>query len=112
MNGGHFAVGSGGGRRGDGSGEGGHVDGSDGGGDVGSDRGISKNNALCSYCQSVGRLVGNLFLDAPRISIRGCVSVRWFDGPLVRWSVGPLVRPSHFTFFGFLRFLASLLLPK
>ena len=30
----------------------------------------------------------------------------------VRPSVGPSVRPSHFTFFGFLRFLASLLLPK
>ena len=32
-----------------------------------------------------------LFLDAPRISIRGFVrpSVRWSVGPLVRWSVGP-----------------------
>ena len=36
------------------------------------------------------------FLDAPRISIRGCVrpSVRWSVGPLVRWSVGPSVRRS------------------
>ena len=34
------------------------------------------------------------FLDAPSISIRGCVrpSVRWSVGPLVRLSVGPLVR--------------------
>ena len=30
----------------------------------------------------------------------------------VRRSVRPPVHPSHFTFFGFLRFLASLLLPK
>ena len=30
----------------------------------------------------------------------------------VRRSVGPSVRPSHFTFLGVLRFLASLLLPK
>ena len=29
---------------------------------------------------------GRIFLDAPRISIRGCVR------PLVRWSVGPSVR--------------------
>ena len=39
---GHFAVGSGGGGCGDGSGD---------GGDVGSDRGISQNNTLRSYCR-------------------------------------------------------------
>ena len=33
-------------------------------------------------------------------------------GPSVGLSVGPSVGPSHFTFFGFLGFLASLLLPK
>ena len=33
-------------------------------------------------------------------------------GPSVLLSVGPSIRPSHFTFFGFLGFLASLLLPK
>ena len=35
-----------------------------------------------------------------------------FVGPSVRPLVRPLVRPSQFTFFGFLRYLASLLLPK
>ena len=33
--------------------------------------------------------VAQVFLDAPRISIRGCV--RWSVGPLVRRSIGPLV---------------------
>ena len=35
-----------------------------------------------------------------------------FVGPSVGPSIGPSVGPSHFTFFGFLRSLASLLLPK
>ena len=49
---------------------------------------------------------------ATRLYTPHCRSV----GPLVRRSVSPSVRPSigplHLTFFGFLRSLASMLLPK
>ena len=41
-----------------------------------------------------------------------CDSTPRFVDPLVRWSVGSSVGPSHFTFFWFLRSLASHFLPK
>ena len=56
---------------------------------------------LLYYCSSPYALV---FLVACYATLQPALSVR----PSVRRSV----RPSHFTFFGFLRSLASLLLPK
>ena len=50
----------------------------------------------------------NFLVACTRLYTPLCRSV----GPSVRWSVGPSVHLSHITFFGFLRFLASLLLPK
>ena len=52
------------------------------------------------------------FLVACYWTLQPALSVRSSVRPSVSPSVGPSVRPSHFTFFGFLRFLALLLLPK
>ena len=49
-----------------------------------------------------------LFLVACYVTLHPALSVRWS----IRWYVGLSVRSSHFTFWGFLRSLASLLLPK
>jgi len=71
----------------------------------------------------VGFLGNTISCFSPKISISKKILSRMlrdstphFVGPLVRpsvrLSVHPSIRPSHFTFFGFLRFLALLLLPK
>ena len=52
------------------------------------------------------------FLVACYATVHPALLVRWSVSPSVRQSIGRSVRPSHFTLFGFLRSLASLLLPK
>ena len=59
-------------------------------------------------CRLDYKIVGPHFLVACYATLQSALSVRWS----VRRSVRPSVRPSYFTFLGFLRSLASLLLPK